>query len=286
MGNKPSNSSKPPIPSQSKPTPSQCPSNKQMITDMTKFGLNHSWLKNFWNWKYTSKGSSPGQPSIDYDKMIAEMERLEKINDLQSEYNTAEDNLVNGPQIVGKAAYNLIDFRDGEKGYDAFIQKYLSKRVDEMVAILKAKFTKEIEDAVYLNTVYDTTWKNSRNTTDLFNELKKDNISLERKINEDHSLISKNNRKSFYEDDKLVRMKTWNQRICWFYYTFSILYIIIVSFFSSYSSIIKIACVAFFLSLPFFIHAVYIPIFLWILSVLYHIYDYYIPKDVYMSLDT
>jgi hypothetical protein len=282
MGNKSSSQSKPQTQTQT-----QCPSNQQMIKDMGKFGLNTSWLNNFMKWKYLpgKKASVPGQPVIDYDKMIAEMERLDQINVFQSNYNTAEDNLVKGPQNLGDAAYNLIDFRDGEQKYDSFMQDYLTKRVNEMVSILKAKFAKEMEDANYLNQVYETTWQNSRNTTDLFQEFKKENVSLERKINEDHSIISKNNRKSFYEDDKLVRMKSWNKIISWVYFTLLILYILFIAFFSAHSKKIKIILIVFFFTLPYFIPGLYIPFFLGFLSVVYHIYDYYIPKDIYMTLD-
>jgi hypothetical protein len=281
MGNISSSQSKP----QPKPT-EQCPSNNQIIGDMTRFGLDTSWLKNFWKWKYTpGQGQNPGQPQIDYDKMIAEMERLDKINEYQTAYNRAEDNLVNGPQNLGNATYDLIDFRDGRQGYDKFIGNYLTERVNEMVTILKAKLAKEMEDATYLNQVYETAWKNSRNTVDLFEEFKKENKGLERKINDDHSLISKNQRKSFYEDDKLGRMKSWNKIISWVYFVLLILYILFISFFSSYSTKIKIILVVFFFTFPYFIHTLYIPVFLWFLTVLYNIYDYFIPKDIYMTLD-
>jgi len=287
MGNKSSSQSNPPP-----PPPDQCPSNNEIIGDMTKFGLDTSWIKNFWKWKYSQRkgqgqgqGEKPGQPQIDYDKMNAEMERLNKIQDYQKAYNTAEDNLVNGPQNLGNAAYNLIDFKDGEYEYDRTIGKYFTDRVNEMTTILKAKFAKEMEDATYLNQVYETAWENSRNTVDLFEKFKKENKGLEKKINEDHSIISKNNRKSFYEDDKLGRMKSWKKIISWFYFTLLILYIIFISFFSSYSTKIKIILVVFFFTFPYFIHALYIPIFLWFLSALYKIYDYFIPKDIYMTMD-
>jgi len=288
MGN---NSSSHSNTTQTKTTPTQqCPSNNQIISDMTSFGLDFDWLHNFFNWKYSfrpgqNQGQKPGQPQIDYDKMFAEMERLDKINEYQTAYNNAEDNLVNGPQNLGNAAYNLIDFRDGDPGYDKFIGNYLTERVNEIVVILKAKIAKEMEDAVYLNQVYETAWKNARNTIDLFEEFKKENKKLEKKINDDHSLISKNNRKSFYEDDKLMRMKSWNKSISWIYFILLILYIIAISFFSSLTRKMKIIFVVFFFTLPYLIHALYIPLFLSFLAVLYKIYDYFIPKDIYMTLD-
>jgi hypothetical protein len=267
------------------PTNASCPSNQQIISDMSHFGLDMSWLQNFWKWKYTgnwgTSGQVPGQPQIDYDKMMAEMQRLEEINVYQNAYNEAEDNVINGPQKLGEAAYNLYDFRDGEQGYDTFLQSFFTERVDEMKKILKAKFAKEIEDANYLNNIYETAWKNSRNAVDLFKEYKKENRLLEKEIDDDHTIITKNNRKSFYEDDKLIRMNSWNKNISRVYYILLILYIIAISLFSSHSLKIKILLIGFFLLLPYFLQAVYIPLFLSFLSMLYNIYDYFIPHDVY-----
>lgn len=274
MGNK--SSKKAPPPPASKP-PANCQSNTQLVATMVKHGLDPIFAQRV----LKNRPIKPGVPPIDYDKMIAELERQRKIRGYQDDYNQAKDNLIHGPDRLGKATYNLLDFTQGEAGYNSYLQTYLNQRVGEMEHIVTAKFLKEMLDLTYLIAVYESTYQASRNTVDLYYQYIGDNAKLENKINQDHASISRNNRKSFYEDDKLITMKQWYSRFTWIYYFFLFFYVIAIAFFSETSFKMKVVFIGFFVTLPFFIVTVYVPMFLGLLNMMYNINEYYIPKNVY-----
>ena len=202
----------------------------------------------------------------------------------QDTYQKAKTDYLEGPQKLGDAAFHLIELEKGDSAYNNSMQEYLNQRVGEMDKIITAQFVQSMQGLIQLTQVYETTYKNAQHSIDLFYEYAKKNQHLKTKIENNQSLVNRNNRKSFYEDDKLITMKTWYSTLSWVYFMLLIVYCIFLLFFTQISMKYKGILIAFFFTFPYFIPTVYIPFFLGCLSVLHGIYEYFIPKNIYTGM--
>jgi hypothetical protein len=197
---------------------------------------------------------------------------------LQQNYVNAQTNLNSASNQVQVAQKNYVTFTKGESGYNDL----LDNELQEKAQIIADKFTENFEaDVEKIKTKIDTyqgLLLNYKNVAELYLKYKKENIELIKDLKNESNDVLTNERKTFYEDQKIYDLKSF------YYYILLTIYIIcLISFiiftliYPSQTNLIgKFVSIIGFILLPFFST--------WILGkIIYLIYTLYelLPKNVY-----
>lgn len=209
----------------------------------------------------------------------SECQRQKQIEQLKDNYLNAQSNLkLAKPQydIAKKEYYSYVD---GQNGYNQMIEDELNKKADSISENYKNSFDKKINNINSLLDTYNSLIINFRNVLDLFNQYKKDNLFLAKKLKNDSNDVLTNERKTFYEDQNIYSLNSI------YYYILLTIYIITVICFAVFSLIypsqtswkIKLLILVLFVALPFistFLLGKTIELIYWIIS--------FLPKNVYL----
>lgn len=208
----------------------------------------------------------------------SECKKQRQTDELKQIYLKSQANLASAPVQLQVAQKNYVTFTQGETAYNDL----LDSQLQEKAKIIADKFTETFEEdtgkfTTKLNT-YQGLLLNYKNVTELYLKYKKENIELIKDLKDQTNDVLTNERKTFYEDQKIDGLKFY------YFYFLSIIYIIcFISFVifslmypSNSSFIIKIVSIIGFLLLPFVSSFI-------LGSIIYLIYKVYelLPKNVY-----
>jgi predicted DNA-binding protein YlxM (UPF0122 family) len=140
---------------------------------------------------------------------------------LQQNFLDAEINVASAPQKLFNATKDLITYTQGEAGYTTYIDNDLQKKAEAIVTMFQNKFNVDVNNIVNNIKNYQGLLINFDNIFDLYNKYKSENRELEKKLKNKSSDTLTNDRKSYYEDEGLNRLKIY-------YYFFLFVYIFIV----------------------------------------------------------
>jgi len=141
--------------------------------------------------------------------------------ELNKKYTDAETNLINAPQQLYSAKRDLVIFNEGEGGYNQYISSEIQKQANTIVSTYQAKFNDTINMIKNLFKSYDGLFINYSNVVDLYKKYNQENNDIENKFKTTVSDTLTNDRKTYYEDEVLTRLKNY-------YYFFMFIYIFIV----------------------------------------------------------
>ena len=197
---------------------------------------------------------------------------------LKNLYLNAQTNLASASNQVEIARKNYVIFTDGESGYNDLLDNQLNEKAEA----IGDKFTENFnKDSVKIETqidTYDGLLLNYKNIVELYLTYKNENSKLAKDIKNTTSDVLTNERKTFYEDQKIDGLKGF-----YFYILLGIYIIFLICFIfftlmtpSQSSWISKLGSIIGFMILPFlstFILSI-------IIYLLYSAYEL-LPKNVY-----
>jgi len=208
----------------------------------------------------------------------SDCQQMRKSEELKQKYVNSQTNLASAPSQVYTAQKNYITFADGQPAYDEMRKEDLQQQAENISNEFSTKFKDEEKVINIQIDSYDGLLINFKNIFDLFRTYKKENRELLFELKNETNDVLTNERKTFYEDQRIDGLKHY------YYYILLGIYIICVAcyvaFFFLYPSPssfkIKILVLIALVALPF--------ISSWILGyIIYLIYTIYslLPKNVY-----
>ncbi len=208
----------------------------------------------------------------------SECRKQREIEKLKQSYLNAQTNLASASSKVDVAQKNYVTFTQGESAYNSLLDNELNEKAEIIVDTFTENFDKDSEEVEIKIDTYDGLLLNYKNIVELYLKYKKENIELIKDIKDTTSDVLTNERKTFYQDQKIDGLKGF-----YFYLLLGIYILCLICFIfftirypSNMSWIGKITSIIVFILLPFFST--------WILgTIIYLIYSGYklLPKNVY-----
>lgn len=208
----------------------------------------------------------------------SECRKQRETDKLKQNYLNAQTNLASAPNQLQVAQKNYVTFTQGISGYNDLRESELQDKAQEIAD----KFTEYFDsDSEKIKTQIDT-YKglliNFKNVAELYLKYKKENVQLMKDLKDETNDVLTNERKTYYEDQKIDGLKGF-----YFYILLAIYIICLIGFIlftimypSQTTWKVKLASFIGFILLPFFST--------WILgNIIYLIYKLYdmLPKNVY-----
>lgn len=199
---------------------------------------------------------------------------------LKQKYLNSKTNLATAPNQKKEAEKNYIVFTKGITGYNDFLDEKLHSEANIISNEFINNFNKESDKIKSQIDSYDGILINFRNIVELYNQYKIENLELSNELKIETNDILTNERKTFYEDQNIDRLK-------FFYsYFFITIYVIFVFCFGIFSYIypssfawpIRLCILIGFIILPF-ISTILLGK---IIFILYEIYNL-LPKNIYKN---
>lgn len=205
-------------------------------------------------------------------------ERVER--ELEQKYIDAQMSLETAPIVLEDTKRNYYVFKEGENYYNEMLETELTNKANELTKLIKSNFRGQIRNAKILYNYYENDIINSNNSKELYNKYKKENKYLEKQITDEYGDILTNNRKTYYSNEALDRLKLWYRFMWYIYY---ILVIVLTLGFllvdSNLNKISKILIIVIMLVYPYII----VPILRWFYKQFKLLYNN-LPKNVYNNI--
>lgn len=156
----------------------------------------------------------------------------------------------------------------------------LKEKVENIVSILKNNFNKSLSETTDLLYSYNSLYLNLNNVLELLIKYLKETYNLEKDIKNTSSDILTNDRKTYYEEQSIDRLKTFYNWMKYLYILIKIIHLICIFVIPTNLSIQKHILIFILLSLyPFIIDPIF-NLLNWIYQKIVSI----IPKNVYKTL--
>lgn len=208
----------------------------------------------------------------------SECKKQREADKLKQNYLNSQNNLASASHQVQVAEKKYVTFTQGQSAYNDL----LDNQLQEKAQTIADKFTEYFEsDSQAIKTqieTYQGLLLNFKNVAELYLKYKKENVKLIKDLKDETNDVLTNERKTYYEDQKIDGLKGF------YYYILLGIYIICLIGFIAFSLIypsqtnwkVKLASIIGFIALPF--------VSTWILGkIIYLIYSAYelLPKNVY-----
>ena len=204
----------------------------------------------------------------------------QKSAQLEQNYIDAETNMINAPQQVYLAKKEFITYKDGDSGYNDYLDEELNGKAGLIATTFQEKFNTDVNTIQNSINIYTGLYVNLNNVMDLFKKYELENKELEQILKNKSSDIQTNDRKTFYEDQGITKLKTY-----YFIILFVYIFVVIVFLLSIFlvKTNVKLSTRLFILFLmiiyPFICY-----ILLEILKKIYTHVKYYFSSNVYRTL--
>jgi len=197
---------------------------------------------------------------------------------LKQNYLNSQTNLASASNQVQVAEKNYVTFTQGPSGYNDLLDKQLQEQAQEVSDKFTEYFNSDSEQIKTQIDTYEGLLLNFKNVAELYLKYKQENVELIKDLKDETNDVLTNERKTYYEDQKIDGLKGY------YYYILLGIYIIFLIGFIIFSIMypsqtnwkIKLASFIGFILLPFFST--------WILgkiiSIIYTAYEM-LPKNVY-----
>lgn len=208
----------------------------------------------------------------------SECKKQRETDKLKQIYLDRQSSLASGPSEVQVAQKNYVTFTQGESAYNDLLDSQLEEKAQKIAETFTEVFDIDSEKIKTQIDTYDGLILNYKNVAELYLKYKRENIQLIKELKNETNDVLTNERKTFYEDQKIDGLKNF------YFYILLGIYIICFICFVAFSLMypsqtsfkVKIASIIGFLALPF--------VSTWILGkIIYLIYKGYemLPKNVY-----
>jgi len=204
----------------------------------------------------------------------------EKSQQLEKNYLDAETNVASAPEQLFTAKKEYITYTQGESGYNEYIDKELQNKAETITSNYQTKFNNSINTIKTNIQIYDGLLINFNNVVDLYKKYKKENNDLEKKLKITSSDTLTNDRKNYYEDQGINRIKMY-------YYFLLFVYVFIVFVFLLSVFLVKTDVKLSIRLLILFLLIIYPFVCYWFFYFLQNFFVYikgYFPNNVYRNL--
>ena len=208
----------------------------------------------------------------------SECRKQREADNLKQNYLNSQTNLASASNQVQVAEKKYITFTQGQSGYNDLLDNQLQEKAEQITNKFTEYFETDSQEIKTQIETYQGLLLNFKNVAELYLKYKKENIQLIKDLKNETNDVLTNERKTYYEDQKIDGLKRF------YYYILLGIYIICLIGFIIFSLMypsqadlkIKLATIIGFILLPFFST--------WILGkIIYLIYKVYdlLPKNVY-----
>jgi hypothetical protein len=210
----------------------------------------------------------------------SDCQRKKQAESLKQKFETAQANLATAPGQLQVAERNYVTLTQGETVYSELQDQQLSEEAEkisdqirELVTAAAAEITTDIES-------YNGLIINFKNVVELHHKYLMENIRLEKDLKNEIDDVSKNDRKTYYENQEIDNLKYYYTYFFMFIYAICVICFIIFGFiYPSQTTVVK--------RLFIFIGLLILPFLsTWLLGSLikfiYYLYSL-LPKNVYKS---
>ena len=208
----------------------------------------------------------------------SECRKQRETDKLKQNYLNSQTNLASAPNQVQVAQKKYVTFTEGPAGYNDLLDNQLQEKAQEITDTFTEYFVSDSKEITTQIDTYEGLLINFKNVAELYLNYKKENVQLIKDLKNETNDVLTNERKTYYEDQKIDGLKGFYYYILLGIYIICLIGFIIFSLmYPSQSSLInKIVTFICFILLPFFST--------WILEkFIYLIYTLYelLPKNVY-----
>jgi hypothetical protein len=208
----------------------------------------------------------------------SECRKQREADKLKQNYLNSQTNLASASNQVQVAEKKYVTFTQGQLAYNDLLDNQLQEKAEQISDKFTEHFTNDSTEIKRHIETYQGLLLNFKNVAELYLKYKKENIQLIKDLKDETNDVLTNERKTYYEDQKIDGLKSF------YYYILLGIYIICLIGFIVFSLMypsqtnwkIKLASFIGFILLPFFST--------WILGkIIYLIYTAYelLPKNVY-----
>lgn len=208
----------------------------------------------------------------------SECRKQRQTDKLKQNYLNSQTNLASAANQVQVAEKNYIIFTQGQSAYNDLLDTQLQEKAEQITSKFKEYFENDTQEIKSQIQTYHGLLLNFKNVAELYLKYKKENIQLIKDLKDETNDVLTNERKTYYEDQKIDGLKGIYFYILLVIYAICLIGFIIFSLMypSQTNWKVKLASIIGFILLPFFST--------WILGkIIYLIYSAYelLPKNVY-----
>ena len=208
----------------------------------------------------------------------SECRKQRETDKLKQNYLNSQTNLASASNQVQVAQKNYVTFTKGASGYNDLQEKQLQEKAQEIIDKFTEHFDNDSEEITTQIDTYEGLLINFKNVAELYLKYKTENVQLIKDLKDETNDVLTNERKTYYEDQKIDGLKSF------YYYILLGIYIIFLIGFIYFSLMypsqtsfrVKLVPIVGFIMLPFFST--------WILgkiiAIIYTAYEM-LPKNVY-----
>jgi len=208
----------------------------------------------------------------------SECRKQRETDKLKQNYLNSQTNLASASNQVQVAEKNYVTFTQGASGYNDLLDSQLQEKAQEIADKFTAYFDNDSKEITTQIGTYEGLLINFKNVAELYLKYKTENVKLIKDLKNESNDVLTNERKTYYEDQKIDGLKGF------YYYILLGIYIIFLIGFIYFSLMYpsqtsfrgKLVSIVGFILLPFFST--------WILgkiiSIIYTVYEM-LPKNVY-----
>jgi len=208
----------------------------------------------------------------------SECRKQRQSDKLKQDYLNSQSNLASASNQVQVAEKKYITFTQGKSAYNDLLDNQLQEKAQQISDEFTDYFESDSQEIQTQIETYHGLLLNFKNVADLYLKYKTENVQLIKNLKDDVNDVLTNERKTYYQDQKIDGLKGF------YYYILLIIYIICLIGFIIFSIMypsqtnwkVKLATFIGFILLPF--------LSTWILgniiNLIYKLY-YMLPKNVY-----
>jgi hypothetical protein len=207
-------------------------------------------------------------------------QKTKKTEELRQKYIDAETNLQTAPVQLEQSRKNYYVFSQGSSYYDNMLEKELNEKAEQITTMLTDNFRDELTSATTMNQYLNSALISSSYSENLLDDLLKKNEELRLKLRNNQGDILTNNRKTYYQEEAIERLKLWHKFWWYIYYAlvivFSLCWFLVPTDISKFKRFLISLLLVFY---PFYIDFILRTIY----GFFYRIYRN-LPKNVYNDL--
>ena len=205
-------------------------------------------------------------------------QKEKKTQDLKSKYDSARQNLSQGPENLAESRKNYFVYAFGDKYNNDYNEQLYTKEANDKVNTMKKQHSEDVNEITSLIHDYESAYVYKGNMGDLSEKYEDENKTLKTEIDNNEKTKATNDRKVYYENQQIEDIQYYKSLIKIVYWVTLVLYTFIFLYDGFYKNIKMDVILILFYIYPYVIDT--------IVSKIFYIIAYlkkYIPKNVYLD---
>jgi hypothetical protein len=183
----------------------------------------------------------------------SECKKQRETDKLKQQYLNAQTNLASAPNQLQVAQKNYVTFTEGPSGYNDLLDSQLQEKAQKISNTFTEYFDSDSKEITSQIETYEGLLINFKNVAELYLNYKKENVQLIKDLKNETNDVLTNERKTYYEDQKIDGLKGFYYYILLGIYIICLIGFIIFSLMypSQTSFMGKLVSIISFILLPF-----------------------------------